>query len=537
MALVNPDNISGQFVGMSNLPIVRQLGLLIGLAASIALGVGIYSWAKEPNYVPLFEGMSGADAAQVVTILEQGDTPYRMQGSMVAVPAGKVHNLRIQLASQGLPKSSSPGYELLDEEQSFGTSSFIEKARFNRALEGELSRSIATLNSVKGARVHLAIPKKSAFLRNQQGASASVLISLFPGRKLNQSQIAGVIHLVASSVSGMDSERVTVVDQQGNLLTGSGGSSAMAMGSEQFTFASSIEESYSQRIVDLLAPIMGAGKVRAQVTADVDFTAIERTSETFGPNNSMLRSEQTSEERSSDNSKAFGGTPGAQSNQPAAAVATPGADTAASSNTSATTQTTRNATRNFELDKVISHVKEAPGNIKKLSIAVLLDYRQQTNEAGETERLPLPDEEIERLTLLVKEAVGFNEERGDSVNLMNASFLEPELMEPLPEIPVWQEPWVLDIAKQTVGGIGILILIFGILRPVMKNLAGFGKATGRTVNGELQLGGDQVTLGGAPQLPPGVTSYDQQVQLAQTIAGQSPKRAASVMSDWVQDGG
>ncbi len=536
MALVNQDNIAGQFVGMSRLPVVRQVGLLIGLAASIALGVGIYSWAKEPNYVPLFDGMSGADAAQVVTILEQSNTPYRMQGSMLAVPAGKVHNLRLQLASQGLPKSSSPGFELLDEEQSFGTSSFIEKARFNRALEGELARSIATLNSVKGARVHLAIPKKSAFLRNQQGASASVLISLFPGRKLNQSQVAGVIHLVASSVSGMDSAQVTVVDQQGNLLTGNGSSSAMAMGSEQFTFASSLEEDYSRRIVDLLVPIMGAGKVRAQVTADVDFTAIERTSETFGPNNSIMRSEQTSEERSSDNSKAFGGAPGARSNQPVAAEAVPGADTAASSNTSATIQTTKQATRNYELDKVISHIKEAPGTIKKLSIAVLLDYRQQTNEAGDTERLPLPDEEIERLTLLVKEAVGFSEERGDSVNLMNASFLEPELMEPLPDIPIWQEPWVLDIAKQTVGALGILLLVFGILRPVMKNLAGIGKQNGRAVSGELQLGADQVTLGGTPQLPAGVTSYDQQVQLAQSIAGQSPKRAASVMSDWVQDG-
>ena len=533
MALVNPDKISGQFVGMSNLPIVRQLGLLIGLAASIALGVGIYSWAKEPNYVPLFESMSGADSAQVVTILEQSNTPYRMQGSMVAVPAGKVHNLRLQLASQGLPKSSSPGFELLDEEQSFGTSSFVEKARFNRALEGELARSITTLNSVKGARVHLAIPKKSAFLRNQQSASASVLISLFPGRKLNQAQVAGVIHLVASSVSGMDSAQVTVVDQQGNLLTGNGGSSAMAMGSEQFTFASSIEENYSRRIVDLLAPIMGAGKVRAQVTADVDFTAIERTSETFGPNNKLLRSEQTSEERSSDNSKAFGGAPGAQSNQPAAAEAVPGADTAAGSNTSAATQTNRQATRNYELDKVVSHIKEAPGTIKKLSIAVLLDYRQETNDAGDVERLPLPDEEIERLTQLVKEAVGFNEERGDSVNLMNASFLEPELMEPLPEIPIWQEPWVLGIAKQTVGGLGILLLVFGILRPVMKNLAGMGKAVGgRAVSGELQLGAEP----GVAQLPPGVTSYDQQVQLAQNIAGQSPKRAASVMSDWVQDG-
>jgi flagellar M-ring protein FliF len=536
MALVNPDNISGQFVGMSNLPIVRQLGLLIGLAASIALGVGIYFWAKEPNYVPLFDGMSGADAAQVVTILEQGNTPYRMQGSIVAVPAGKVHNLRIQLASQGLPKSSSPGFELLDEEQSFGTSSFVEKTRFNRALEGELARSIATLNSVKGARVHLAIPKKSAFLRNQQGASASVLISLFPGRKLNQAQVAGVIHLVASSVSGMDSAQVTVVDQQGNLLTGNGNPSVISMGSEQFTFASSVEENYSQRIVDLLVPIMGAGNVRAQVTADVDFTATERTSETFGPNNTLLRSEQTSEERSSDNSKAIGGTPGAQANQPAAAETVPGADTAALSNTSAATQITKQATRNYELDKVVSHIKEAPGTIKKLSVAVLLDYRLQANEAGELERLPLPDEEIERLTQLVKEAVGFNEARGDSVNLMNASFLEPEMMEPLPEIPVWQEPWVLDIAKQSVGALGILLLVFGILRPVMKNLAGNGKQGGRAVSGELQLGANQAGSGGVAQLPGGVSSYDQQVQLAQNIAGQSPKRAASVMSDWVQDG-
>jgi len=346
---------------------------------------------------------------------------------------------------------------------------------------------------------------------------------------------------VASSVSGLSSEHVTVVDQRGSLLTGSGGSSAMAMGSEQFTFASSIEENYSQRIVDLLVPIMGAGKVQAQVTADVDFTAIERTSETFGPNDAFLRSEQTSEERSSDNSKAFGGVPGAQSNQPEAEVNIPGEEDGASSNSSAATQTSRQMTRNYELDKVISHIKEAPGTIKKLSVAVLLDYRQQTNDAGEVERLPLPDEEIERLTLLVKEAVGFNEERGDSVNLMNASFLEPELMEPLPEIPIWQEPWVLDIAKQSAGGIGILLLVFGILRPVMKSLVGTGKQSGAggdgTVSGELQLGADQVSIGGAPQLPPGVSSYDQQVQLAQTIAGQSPKRAASVMSDWVQDGG
>ncbi len=536
MALVNQDNVVGQFVGMSRLPVVRQVGLLLGLAVSIALGVGIYTWAKEPNYVPLFNGLTGADAAQVVTVLEQSNTPYRLQGSMVVVPASKVHNLRIQFASQGLPKSSVMGFEILNQEQSFGTSSFIERARFNLALEGELSKSIATLNSVQGARVHLAIPKKSAFLRNQVGASASVLVSLYPGQKLSQSQIAGVIHLVASSVPGMDASAVTVVDQQGNLLTGNGSSSSLALGSEQFSFASSIEENYSQRIVDLLVPVIGAGKVRAQVTADVDFTVIERTSETFGPDNTMLRSEQTSEERSSDNSKAFGGVPGALANQPEALSGVPGDE--ASTNSSAATQTMRQATRNYELDKVISHIKEAPGTIKKLSVAVLLDYREQTNEAGDTERVPLADEEIERMTQLVKEAVGFNEERGDSVQLMNTSFLEPELMEPLPETPVWKEPWVLDIAKQTVGALGLILLVFGVLRPVMKSLAGIGKqGGGQALSGELQLGADQVNLSGGLALPPGVTSYDQQVTLAQSIAGQSPKRAARVMSDWVQDGG
>lgn len=532
MAEVGQNKMVGQFVGMSRLPVIRQVGLLIGLAASIALGASIYSWARDPNYVPLFDGMNGADASEVVTILEQSNTPYRLQGSVVVVPSADVHKLRIKLASQGLPKSSTRGYEMLDEEQSFSTSSFIETARYNLALEGELSKSISTLDSVKGARVHLAIPKKSAFLRNQAGASASVLVSLYPGRKLGHAKVAGIVHLVASSVPGMEPEQVTVVDQAGNLLTGNGRSSSMEMGSEQFTFASTIEESYSKRIVDLLVPVIGAGKVRAQVAADVDFTAIERTSEAYGPSNTLLRSEQTSEERKSDNSNVVGGVPGAQSNQPVPAGGGQ-SELQASGNTSAATQSSKQATRNYELDKVISHIKEAPGTIKKLSIAVLIDYRDQTNEAGEVERVPLPDEEIERLTQLVKESVGFSQERGDSVNLMNASFLAPELMEPLPDVPVWQEPWVLDIAKQVAGGLAIILLIFAVLRPVMKSLSSIGKGGTQTLTGELQLANGG---GGGLALPSGVSSYDKQVALAQSIADQSPKRAASVMSDWVQGG-
>lgn len=543
MAIVDQDTVVKPFGGLSQLPAVRQIALLVGLALSIALGIGIVSWSQEPNFVPVFSDLAERDMAPVITLLEQDDIKYRMQGGTIAVPAEYVHKLRIRLASQGLPKGGTRGFEMLEEEQSFGTSSFLETARYNQALEGELSKSVATLDGVNSARVHLAIPKQSAFLRNQSGASASVLVSLYPGSKLVDSQVAGIVHLVSSSVPGMDAEKVSVVDQKGNLLTAGSGSSGIAMSAEQFGFVRSVEQDYSQRIVALLAPIVGVDSVRAQVTADIDFTSVEKTSEVYNPDNASVRSEQISEEQSS-SSGSGSGVPGALSNQPPPAGAVGQSAEAAP----VPVRTSKQATKNYELDRTISHINEMPGAIKRLSVAVVLDYRDQTDDAGKVERVPLADDEIQRFTTLVQEAVGFDAERGDRINIVNASFLAAPEIEPIPESPLWQQPWVLNVGKQALAVIGVVLLIFGVLRPVMSSLANYtpppviGGAAPAGVPGleapamagELQLGADQVSLSGAGgQLPGSNTGYERQIAMAKSIASEDPKRAAQVMKSWV----
>jgi flagellar M-ring protein FliF len=548
------------FNGLSQMPIVRQGGLLIGLALSVALGIGLVSWSQEPNYVPFLSDLPDRELAPVVAILDAEKVKYRLQGSTIAVPADKIHSLRIKLASQGLPKGGLRGFDLLEEEQSFGTSSFLETARYNRALEGELSKSIATLDGVNNSRVHLAIPKQSAFLRNKSGASASVLVSLYPGSRLADAQIAGIVHLVASSVPNMETDSVSVVNQKGELLTlvAGSGSTSLAASAEQRGYARSLEADYSQRIISLLAPIVGTDRVRAQVSADMDFTTIERTSEVYGSDNALMRSEQTSEERST--SPGAFGVPGALSNQPppAGAIgvgdldpAVTNPDPTAEAGGVTPERSSKQETKNYELDRTISHINEMSGTIQRLSIAVVLDYRDEPGAGRGAERVPFPDDEIQRYTLLIQEAVGFNSARGDSINIINAPFMVLPEPEAIPEIPVWKQPWVFTVGKQLLAIIGVALLVFGVLRPVMKSLANYtGPARVRgagqniqgleapAVSGEL-VGDDQVTLsgagGGGGQLPGTNSGYDRQVAMAQTVAREDPRRAAQVVKGWVAE--
>ena len=316
MALIDKENTVQPFTGMANLPVVRQLALLVGLAASIALGIAIVNWSQEPDYVPLYGSISQSDSAKVVQALEQRGVPYKLEGNTVAVPSEQVHQMRLQLAGQGLPGNSHQGFELLDQEQAFGTSSFMENARYQRALEGELTKSIASLDSVTGARVHLAIPKQSAFLRRRSQPSASVLVNVAPGRELQEQYVAGIVNLVASSIPGMDAEKVAVVDQRGRLLTRGPGSGGMAVGSETLRFLRQVEQDYSSRIVELLTPMLGADRISAKVSADIDFTVVEKTLESYAPDK-FLRSEQTTEELT--RKVKAEGVPGSLSNTPPAA--------------------------------------------------------------------------------------------------------------------------------------------------------------------------------------------------------------------------
>jgi len=544
MALVKADSLNAQFVGMTHLPVVRQLGLLIGLAASIALGVSIVLWSQTPNFSVLYADLSERDAAEVVQALQQGEIAYRIDDKTGAlmVPASQVRQARLHLASAGLPNSSGgmAGFELLEESQGFGTSQFVQQARYHKALEGELARTIVTMSHVQSARVHLAIPKESVFVRDRKKPSASVLVHLHPGRTLDEPQVGAIVHLVASSVPNMSPEQVTIVDQRGEMLTRKDISREMALTASQFDYTRKVESAYIERIESILAPIVGHGGLRAQVTADIDFTLSEQTQESFNPQQSALRSEQSVEERST--GAIDGGVPGALSNQPpgegvapeqVAIVEGEGAQLAPASGPS---RSTKRATRNFELDKTISHTRKPSGSVLRLSVAVVVDDRKEVDARGQVTTTPRTAEELEQITNLVKDAVGFDAERGDAVNVISAAFATPEPVAPLPEPPLWEQPWLWDVAKQVSGVLVALVLALVVLRPVMRSLAKVppARAVLPAGQGAGQLSEDQLTLGGGdvPRLPSGA-SYENNLNAARGMVGQDSRLVAQVVKGWV----
>lgn len=539
-----------RFNSLSTQPVTRQLGLLVGLAASIALGIALVQWSVSPDYVPVFADLSPAETSDVVRSLEEHGVRYKLdhRSGLVSVPADQVHQTRLKLASDGLPKSDGSGFDMLYKEQEMGVSSFIEKARYDRALEQELSRSIASMDSVRSARVHLAVPKPSAFVRKRDKPAASVLLSLYPGRELTDRQLAGVVHLVSSSVSGLEADQVSVVDNQGKLLSSQGRDDGFAQTSEQFKFTRQLEQSYVERITEILTPILGVGSVRAQVAADVDFTMVEKTSENYAPE-ARVRSEQLMEETSGGESS--GGVPGSLATQPP--VETQVSNTPVEEEErSSSTRSSSKQIRNYELDKTISHIREVPGTLRKLSVAVVVDYQDMVNDKGEIERSALGEERLAELTGLVKDTIGFDEERGDSVNVINASFVPAPALEPLPEPSILEQEWVWRIAKYVLSGLALVLVVMTVLRPLMQASAlppaapaALGGPQGGTAMSnlaganEMGLPEDQVTLGGQPQLGPpgGMNSYQQQLQMARSMVEGEPQRVAHVVKNWVSADG
>jgi len=538
MALVNPENISAQARGFNALPVMRQMGLMLGLAASVALGFYVVLWARTPEYSMLFGSLSDAEMAEVATALETAAIPYRLESGSGAltVPAANVHEARLKLAGRGLPRGNGTGFELLDEKQGFGTSQFMEQARFNRAIEGELARTIATLQSVESARVHLAIPKRSVFVRDQDKPRASVVLRLFSGARLNDERLAGIVHMVASSVPGLEADSVTVVDQGGRLLTANDDGGAMAGSARQLSYTRKIESDYIKRIEDILIPIVGEQGVRAQVSADIDFTMVESTTESYQPDSQVVRSEEIFEE--STQGIGVAGVPGALTNQPPrGGITTPGLEEEAEATP---LNSSRRATRNFEVDRNISHTRTAPGTLKQLSVAVLVDYRTAANETGATERLPLTEDELQRVTDLVKEAVGFSDAREDSIKVTNIPFrVVDEVSEVMPPVPIWEQPWVAGAVKQALGGILVLFMVFGVLKPVLRSLAvkpaPAPGALPAGQGGQPQMAGeDRLSLSSQPG--PGMSS-DQQFGMARSMIDNDPRRGAHVVKDWVASDG
>lgn len=542
----NANLLTNSFQGLSRLPMARQVGLMLGFAASVTLAISIILWAREPNYALLYANLAERDTGEVAQSLAQAAIPHRldpMTGGVV-VPASRLYEARIHLAQQGLPRTAGFGFELLEQEQGLGTSRLVETARYHRALEGELARSISTLSGVEGARVHLAMPKQSVFVRDRTKPSASVLLNLFSGRTLDETRVAGIVHLVASSIPELEPDRVTVVDQRGNLLTASaGGFGTMAMSGQQLDHVRRIEEAHVRRILEIVSPIVGAQAVRAQVAADVDFSQIERTSESFDPEFAALRSEQMAEDISG--SGGAGGIPGALTNQPPPA----GAVGMNAQVPETRGSSSRRSTRNYELDRTVSHIREASAAVRKLSVAVVVDYREQISEEGAVERVPLTQEELDRITTLVRDAVGYDGGRGDSLNVINASF-KPEVMQDVEvlEIPIWQQAWFYEALKYLGAGAALLVLFFGVLRPILKNLAGQGEASSRETRMALPPGGEAASgeatsEGQVPGMLEGPGSkkrrtHEEHLEAARQMVQEDPKLVAQVVKTWVTaDGG
>lgn len=559
--------------------VVQHFGRLIGLAVAVALGVVVALWSSEPNYTPLYNNVSGQDVGEIAQLLQANDIEFKLDpvSGLLQVEQARSAEARMMLASKGLPQSSSVGLEILQEEQSLGTSQFIEKARYNHALEEELARSVQSIRSIESARVHLALPKQSIFIRNRTQPSASVITKLYAGRSLNKNQVEAIINMVASSIPMLDAKMVTVVDQYGHLLSVDD-DMGLALTTKQFDYTKKIENNYADRIVMLLEPIIGKGKVNTQVAAQLDFSNVETTREAYDPERSVIRSEQISEEETRGSLSATG-IPGALSNQPPGTGTTNAEGADADKVDNLPTNQNRTATRNFEVDRVLSHTAHSIGTVQRLSVAVVIDNKTTIKEDGAIESVAYSDEELAKFSELVKQTVGFNATRGDTVNLINSQFVTEK--QELIDVPLWQEllnkAWLIDLIKQIFGAIGLLIvyLIFG--KPLLKSLNPNKVKVDDDGNPLLPVSGELVTPNANinAQLPEGITrnedgalvdtegntisdeeaeqiqsilddpnnpanlirkgnvTYDQKIEMARNIVMDDPARVSNVLKNWI----
>lgn len=548
--------VGGDFLeGLSSLNFLRQVGLMVTLAASVAAGVAVVMWLWSDDYRPLYGRMDNLDAANVVDVLEQNNIKYKMDpnSGAILVAADDVHMARLKLAEFGLPNSPIQGFELMDKEQPLGTSQFIENARYQRSIEGELARTITSITSIRSARVHLALPKKTVFVRDSSKPTASVFVEVFAGRSVDPAQVKAIMNLVASSVPEMKMDDVTVVDQHGNLLSVTGEDGAdVLLAAKQHKYTKEVEDSVVKRINGILEPVVGGGNFRAQVSADVDFTAVEQAAETFNPDLPAVRSEQTLNESRTGNSAAEG-IPGALTNQPPGTAQAPEQANAQNGQTAAATPSNKReqTTRNYELDRTVSYTKHQQGTIKRLTVAVVVDDKLVKDADGNETHVPWSDAELERLSILVRDAVGYSAVRGDSVNVLNSPFSNrtEDTQTTGVETPWWQE-WIIPNIKYIAGVLVFLLLIFGVFRPMFKSLSRTGGSIAEEeearqlaaleaaggVPGMEGMSDETVTLtggGNAFMLPGPEQGYEEQVNAIKGLIADDPGRVAQVVKKWV----
>ena len=469
--------------GLSRMDQAQKIKLGLGALALLAIALAFFFMGRQPEYRVLYANLGDKDGGAIVAQLSQMNVPYRHAegGGAIMVPADKVHDTRLRLASQGLPKGSVNGFELMESNR-FGMTQFQERLTFQRGLEGELTRSIQSLSSVQSARIHLALPNQNGFFREQQKPSASVLLTLHPGRTLDRAQVAGIVHLVASSVPEMNPKAVSIVDDAGNLLSAPPDAQAQGADTQKLQYTQQLEQLYTRRIMDMLEPLVGRNNVKAQVSAEVDFSMVESTSEQHRPNQgpdtaATVRSQQTVEDGSGPRAQPSG-VPGAVSNQPPATGTAPinGAAAPVGVNSAQGTgqagSSRRESVVNYEVDKTVKVVRESSGQVKRLSAAVVINHRTTVDKAGKETTTAIPPQQLEQMTALVRETIGFNKERGDSVNVVNAVFNVEKAGEDAAALPWWKEAENQELMRSLAWPLGMvglgLLVLMGMVRPGLK---------------------------------------------------------------------
>lgn len=535
----------------------QRLRLALGVVLFVAIGVVGLVMGRQAEWRVLYSNLADKDGGAVISQLTTLNIPYKYTegGGSILVPADRVHDVRLKLASLGLPKGSVNGFEMMESNR-FGMTQFQERLTFQRGLEGELTRSIQALSSVDSARVHLALPNQNGFFREQQKPSASVLLSLRAGRTLDRTQLAGIVHLVASSVPEMNPSAVSVLDDTGKLLSQTDGGGLAGVDAEQLQYVQQIEQLYSRRILDMLEPLVGKQNVKAQVTAELDFSQTESTTESHKPNqtpdSSAVRSQQLVESTNGAQSGPPSGVPGATTNQPPAQPSAPingQAQTVAAngqpgSGTGSGSLSKKESIINYEVDKTVRVVKGATGVIKRINAAVVVNNQNTTDDKGKTTSTPLTDAQIQKMTALVRETVGFNQDRGDSVNVLNAAFAVDKV--DATDIPLWRQPEIVDLARSMAWPLGTLglaaLVLLGVIRPAMKSLAQPPRGGGVDLDRSGQLDALEADQPDRPQLTGyGATSTDatqatvaeQRLEEARKLTRDNPAAVANIVKAWM----
>lgn len=541
----------------------QKITFMVAIAALVAVIVAGVLWARQADYKVLFSNLSEKDGGAIVAALEQQNIPHKFSESSgaILVPSNRVHEVRLKLAQQGMPRGGSVGFELMDNPK-FGLSQFAEQVNYQRALEGELARTIQSVGAVQAARVHLAIPKPSVFVREEQRPTASVLLTLYPGRVLDAGQIAGITHLVSASVPQLPLGNVNVIDQNGTLLSQLKSKLTEAgLDPAQIKYVRELEDSTIKRIDEILKPILGPENYKVQVAADVDFSQTEQTAETFKPNNTpastTIRSQQTAETASVN--AASGGVPGALTNQPpvpaTAPLVTPGGATAAAAapGTPKPTDigrieaagvtaplnaagqpvsTVKNSTINYEIDKTIRHTKQSMGTIRRLSAAVVVNHRREPGKDVKTPGKPLADAEMKQINDLVREAMGFNRERGDTLSIANSPFTATEKVDA--GLPIWKDPGMLSLIKEIAIWVGMALIVLylwrKIIQPLIQTMVNSSRSSAEAAAAQARM--SAIYEEDSPNQAV-LNNYTAKMQRAKDVAQQDPKAVANIIKDWI----